>query len=65
MSPVTREGWMDVEVHIVPDPTGRPAILLQLPDGFVLIKRAEHARAVAHALLEAADDLAAAGVGGA
>lgn len=54
---MTREGWMNVEVHIVADPTGQPAILLQLPDGFVLIKRPEHAREVAHALLEAADDL--------
>lgn len=57
MSPVTRKGWMAVEVRITADPTGRPAILLQLPDGFVLIKHAEHAREVAQALLAAADDL--------
>lgn len=46
---------MAVEVRIAADPDGNPAILLQLPDGFVLIRHAEHAREVAAALSEAAD----------
>lgn len=53
---------MAVEVRVVADPAGGPAILLQLPDGFVLIKRAAHAREVADALRQAADELDAAAV---
>jgi hypothetical protein len=56
---------MGVEVAVVPDPEGHPGILLQLPDGFVLIKRSVHAREVAQALMQAADDLDAAAAPGA
>lgn len=48
---------MAVYVDVKPDPHGRPAVLLQLPDGFVLLPNADDAQAVAMRLVEAAEDL--------
>lgn len=52
-----RRGRIRVEVRIVDDPTGEPAILLQLPDGFVLLKRADEALGLGALLIDAAYEL--------
>lgn len=57
MSAYTGPGAMEVEVRLVPDPEGKPAILLQLPDGFVLMTRPGDARKVAGLLVAAASAL--------
>lgn len=49
---------IEVEVRLVTSPTGDPAILLQLPDGYVGIRHPEDALQVADALIAAASDLA-------
>ena len=54
---VTRTGAMGVEVRITQTSDGTPAVLLQLPDGFVVMPRANDARAIAKALTAAADTL--------
>ena len=54
---ITRHGAMGVDVRIATTPDGAPAILLQLPDGFVLLPRPNDARAIAAALTAAADTL--------
>lgn len=52
--PVTRIGEMNVHIAITQTPDGRPAVLLQLPDGFVLMTRHQDAHATGEALIEAA-----------
>jgi hypothetical protein len=56
VSPVTRDGELPVIVMVVPDPEGRLKVLLQLPDGFVLMWP-DGARRVAAALVGTADEL--------
>lgn len=55
--PITRIGAMNVDVAIAQTPDGRPAVLLQLPDGYVLMPRAADARTLAQHLIAAADAL--------
>lgn len=50
-------GDHEVEIRIVTDPAGRPAVLLQLPYGFVTIHRPEEVRQIALLLIESSDDL--------
>lgn len=52
--PITRSGEMDVSVALTKTPDGRPAVLLQLPDGFVLMPRHEDAQQLGESLIAAA-----------
>lgn len=53
---MTARGKFLVEIRAVTDPAGRPAVLLQLPHGHVLMKPAD-ARRVAGLLTETASEL--------
>lgn len=57
MRNITKIGPIEVGVDIVLTPTDEAAMLLQLPDGFVLIPRPEQARALGQSIIEAADEL--------
>lgn len=46
-----------VEVRPTTDPAGRPAVLLQLPDGYVVVQP-EGAREIGRLLIEVADEVA-------
>lgn len=43
---MTRRGWVRVETDVVTSPDGRRMVLIQLPDGHVLVT-AEDARTIA------------------
>jgi hypothetical protein len=45
-----------IEVRVVTDPAGRPAVLLQLEDGWVVLLP-DDARVVADMILAAADEI--------
>lgn len=45
-----RRGPIEVEVRLATDPGGEPAVLLQLPDGFVLLKEPDKVFELADAL---------------
>lgn len=46
-----------VEVRIVKDPAGRPAVLLQLPQGYITMHEPASVRQLAGMLIESSDDL--------
>lgn len=54
---ITDAGQMVIEVRHTVDPVGRPAVLIQLPQGWVTLHRAEDIDQVAQALTEAAGAL--------
>lgn len=50
MSDDIRRGPIEVEVRLATDPSGEPAVLLQLPDGFALLKEPDKIDEIADAL---------------
>lgn len=48
---------IEVLVDVKPDPTGAPAVLVQLPDGFVLIPDPGQAVEIAVKIVQAANEL--------
>lgn len=50
-------GVLAVDVAIVADPAGRRALLLQLPNGYILIHRPADVRRLSAVLLDGADRL--------
>lgn len=48
-----------VRVQVVKSPDGRPGLLLQLPDGYLVFMKPAEVRTLAATLVEGADDLEA------